>query len=205
MSTAGFCTGGHGAHHHHAAHQQGVGIAAVFFRVLGQANGAALAADVFIFHLVCRAHSLEGGAQRTARLVPAAARVGGNDDAQRARHLGRLGGRRGCAGGSGLRQAAGASGSTWRPKRRCGRGSVCVACEKTLVRVGCECRAGRHQHESWVGRARCAAFCLPTMTAQALARSCGGRTERLDVFVVPVILTCKTVNWLSRGLGYPLN
>ena len=54
------------------------------------------------------------------------------------------------------------------------------------------------------GRARCAAFCLPTMTAQALARSCGGRTERLDVFVVPVILTCKTVNWLSLGLGYPL-
>ena len=43
------------------------------------------------------------------------------------------------------------------------------------------------------------------MTAQALARSCGGRTERLDVFVVPVILTCKTVNWLSGGLGYALN
>jgi hypothetical protein len=78
------------AHHDHAAHQQGVGIGAVFFGVVRQADGAALAALVFILDLIRRARAHQGRAQRAAGLVPTAAGIGRDHDAQLGRQFGRF-------------------------------------------------------------------------------------------------------------------
>jgi hypothetical protein len=100
----------HGTDHDHAADQQRIGVLAMAFDKLCQADGAALAAQVFILHAICRAAGHQGRAQCAAGLVPAAPGIGRNDDAQAGGHAlapggsARRMGRRRCSGRRGMGQ-----------------------------------------------------------------------------------------------------